>query len=141
MFFMNTNEINKLKQTNYYNISELGQFQIDNNKNKDQNYTIQPNYKLFHGIYWNIFTHFKQSIGSISKYQTKKELIIAVKEEYQSLKESLNNEIIKFNKEIKNVGCDKFLKTIAKYKFNKTMMFLDSYLEIKTLNSILFILT
>jgi len=128
---MNTNDIKKLRTTNIYNLTVLDKYQIDNINNTDSIENVNE-FSLFHGIYYDIFSHYNSSFGESELFKTEQEFIQAVNLEYFNLKTSLLADIKDFNSKL---NCSNQLELVAKYHRNDTMMFLDSYLEIKTLNS------
>ena len=133
MFYMNTNNIIDLQSSKnqMYLNSKLDKYQINTTKDFD---TQQKEFKfsLFHGIYYDIFNHYQTSYGQDSKFSTEQELLDAINKEYSTLKLNILKFIADFESKI---TCRNINQLISNYSLTQTMMFLDSYLEIKTLNS------
>ena len=131
---MNTNKIEKLLTTKSFNYTEpngLLEFAIDNNLYKNNPYN--RTFSLFHGMYWDIFENIKSCVKSNTVYHSEAVVIEAVRKEYKALRDKLLSSITDFSRDI-TAKCEEASKLISSYSFNNTMLFLDSTIEIKTLN-------
>ena len=147
---MNTQNISKLNSVDFFNKKELSQYQIDNSKSNNTNQVDNSDrFKLFHGIYWDIFKNFNESLKNSKEFALNEgnKLITTVFEEYiggrKDGKLSIVTRLLDAIKNIKTkVNCKNFQQYSTKYNFtfesgndNFNLMYLDSSLDIKTLNS------